>query len=72
MSDTLTIVTELAKSQGTQSCPASGRVLITSEGVIATGEIVCYSSGSHVMVKLDGTGQSVFIPTELVTQETTS
>jgi len=70
MSKTLTIVTDLAKSLGTQTCPASGRVRVSTEGFSATGEIVCYSNGNHVMVKLDGTGQSVYIPTELVTQET--
>ncbi len=70
MSKTLTIVEDLAKSQGTQSCPASGRVLVSAEGVSASGTIVCYPSGSHVMVRLDGTDTVVHIPTELVTQET--
>ncbi len=64
------VVTELAESQATLSCPASGRVQITSDGYTATGEIVCYSSGTHVMVRLDGTDESVFVPTDLVTEET--
>lgn len=67
---TTAIVTDLISKVGTIQCPPHGRVTVTAEGFSANGTIVCFSSAHVVMVRLDGTDESVHIPTSLVTKET--